>query len=85
MAGSFKHIIDKDLKFRGTDLLDNLGDCYEALEECYDMIMHLTEGNKQRIYTAWLDGYVKKRFPETLKKDPKIFTYKRYWEKEEEK
>ena len=39
MAGSYQHIVDKQNNFLGDVdeelLLDNLGDTYEALEECY--------------------------------------------------
>lgn len=38
MAGSWKHLVTKKGKFRGVSLIDNLGDAYEALEECYGMI-----------------------------------------------
>jgi hypothetical protein len=42
MAGSYSHITtDKKGKFRGTELLDHMGDAYEALEECYGMIWFL--------------------------------------------
>lgn len=51
MAGSYNHIVDEDGKFRGTALIDNLGDAYEALEECYRMIQVLADGDKERI--AW--------------------------------
>jgi len=77
MAGSFHHIIDpQDLSFRGTEFIENLGDAYEALEECYYMIMHLTKGNKKTIFEAYRDGYAKKN------KLP-AGTYKQYWQSEE--
>lgn len=49
MAGSYNHCVhhDNDVsaedqgKFRGVDLLDHLGDAYEALEEMYGMIWWL--------------------------------------------
>lgn len=63
MAGSYKHIVNPDGSFRGTDLIDNLGDAYEALEECHLMIEHLTNGNKVKIFEAWRDGYFKKCCP----------------------
>ena len=43
MAGSYGHIVGKDGGFRGVDLIDNLGDAYEALEECYGMIWWLAQ------------------------------------------
>jgi hypothetical protein len=43
MAGSWGHIVTRKGKFQGTRLLDNLGDCYEALEECYGMVQWLAE------------------------------------------
>jgi hypothetical protein len=43
MAGSWNHMVTKTGKFRGTRLLENLGDCYEALEQCYGMVQWLAE------------------------------------------
>jgi hypothetical protein len=54
MAGSYYHITDDEGKFIGTELIDNLGDAYEALEECYGMIMYLTGGDKDKISDAEL-------------------------------
>src|SRR5579872_5462785 len=54
MAGSFSHIVNDDLSFRGVDLLDDLGDAYEALEECYNMILVLADNDPQRIQEAYL-------------------------------
>ena len=42
MAGSYNHIVDEHNNFIGTDLLDNMGDAYEALEECYKIIQSLS-------------------------------------------
>lgn len=44
MAGSFKHIVNEKGQFIGCAHLDNLGDAYEALEECYGMIWFLAGG-----------------------------------------
>lgn len=77
MAGSFHHIINEHLEFCGTDLIDNLGDAAEALEECYDMIMYLTKGKRERIHKAWLEGHIKRRVPNY---DPTVCTFERYWE-----
>jgi hypothetical protein len=38
MAGSWNHITGNGGKFIGVRLIDNLGDAYEALEECYGMV-----------------------------------------------
>ena len=56
MAGSYHHCIqvrkDGTIRFRGVELIDHLGDAYEALEEMFDMIEHLSGGDKQRILEA---------------------------------
>ena len=62
MAGSFRHVVDKDLKFRGCESIDNLGDASEALEEMYDMLMYLTRSDKSILYDAWRNGHVEKRY-----------------------
>lgn len=76
MAGSYHHIVNDDGSFRGTELIDNLGDAYEALEEYYDMIQWLTAGNKHRIYVAWLEGHFKKRGPTS---NLPMVTYEWFW------
>ena len=43
MAGSWRHIVTKSGKFCGTRHIENLGDAYEALEECYGMIQWLAD------------------------------------------
>ena len=63
MAGSFRHITNPDGSFCGIDHIENLGDAYEALEECFYMIEFLTTGDKQKIFEAWRDGYFKKFCP----------------------
>ena len=52
MAGSYKHIVDNENKFIGIDLIDNLGDAYEALEECHALIRILSGDSKQKIFEA---------------------------------
>jgi hypothetical protein len=52
MAGSYKHIVDENGAFRGVELLDHLGDAYEALQECYGMIMFLAFGDLKRVEQA---------------------------------
>lgn len=56
MAGSYLHCIkvhkDGTYSFRGVEMLDGLGDAYEALEEMFDMIEFLSGGDRQRILEA---------------------------------
>lgn len=83
MAGSFKHICDEKLEFRGIDLIGNLGDAHEALEECFDMILWLSRGDRATIWNAHLKGHLEKRYPNT---DTQTFdrgTFKRYWDNQE--
>ena len=56
MAGSFAHIVDVGGKFR-TDLIENLGDAFEALEECYEIIRVFSDGKKDMIndVCSWLN------------------------------
>ena len=77
MAGSYRHIADKNNKFQGIDLIDNLGDAHEALEECFLMIQNLTKGNKSKIYEAWFQGYARKEIP---KENLKECSFKDFWE-----
>lgn len=80
MAGSYHHIINNDGSFRGTELIDNLGDAYEALEECYDMIQWLTNGgDRQKVYEAWLEGHFKKRGPAS---NLPMVTFDWFWERD---
>jgi hypothetical protein len=76
MAGSYRHITNGKNEFIGIDLIDNLGDAWEALEECYLMIKQLTGNDKQKIYKAWYEG--------VLGLSPNVnspkFTYDRFWE-----
>ena len=76
MAGSYRHIADDNNEFRGTDLLDNLGDAYEALEECYLMIAWLTKGDKDKIFEAWREGYLRNVNPEECDRS----TASDYWD-----
>ena len=55
MAGSFSHVAvmrDGKLRFRGMSLLDHMGDAYEAIEEMFDMIEHLSGGDMQKLREA---------------------------------
>ncbi len=53
MAGSYDHLVDDDGKFQGVELLDDLGDAYQALEECFGMIWFLANGDAGRVVYAW--------------------------------
>ncbi len=75
MAGSYKHIINDDGSFRGVDLLDDLGDAYEALEECFDMLKFLSGGDKTKIFEAYKYGYLMKHNPGNAEK----LTYDKFW------
>jgi hypothetical protein len=59
MAGSYRHIVDENNNFRGLELIDDLGDAYEALEECWHIINILSEGDKSKIAAAHLE-YVRR-------------------------
>ena len=57
MAGSYNHIINKRTggllkpeKMEG--MIENLGDAYEAIEECFWMIQVLADGDKKTIHEA---------------------------------
>jgi hypothetical protein len=79
MAGSYRHVVDKDGEFIGVELIDNLGDAYEALEEMYDMIQHLSRGDRVQIHEAWRTGHYAKRMPERLAEEPQMFSYDQFW------
>jgi len=59
MAGSYRHITDGDNNFKGIELISDLGDAYEALEECWHIINILSGGDKQKIADAHLE-YVRR-------------------------
>jgi hypothetical protein len=59
MAGSLRHIIGSDGKLT-MELIDNLGDAYEALEECYALIIELSGGDMEKVSAAC----VKHKFPD---------------------
>ncbi len=77
MAGSYKHIVDSDNSFIGVDLIEDLGDAHEALEECYEMILYLTGGDKHKILEAYREGYFKKHCPP---ENDKFNTFDQFWE-----
>ena len=43
-------------------MIENLGDAYEALEECYHLINVLSGGSKTKIFEAYKE-YSKKNHP----------------------
>ena len=51
MAGSLAHLVDKDGRFN-MSLIENFGDAYEALEDCYMVIYHLAGGDTKRVSEA---------------------------------
>lgn len=59
MAGSWRHMTGRTGKLRNnesfTGMIENLGDAYEAAEECYGMIWWLAD-IVTRIYALSLDG-----------------------------
>lgn len=63
MAGSWGHIINGDGGFIAADefpdMIENLGDAYEACEQCYGMVMFLANGDPAKIEEArerYLEG-----------------------------
>jgi len=59
MAGSFHHIINDRGDFIGTSLIDNLGDAYEALEECWSFIHILSNGDLTKLSDTHIE-YLKR-------------------------
>jgi len=51
MAGSLNHIIGDDGKFT-MELIENLGDAYETLEECYALIIELSGNDMTKVSKA---------------------------------
>lgn len=60
MAGSYKHVVTKTGKLRSNEsliqMIENLGDAYEAIEEMYGMIWYLADGDAEAVERARL-GY----------------------------
>ncbi|KKK99213.1 hypothetical protein LCGC14_2634990 [marine sediment metagenome] len=46
MAGSYKHLVAEDGTFT-FDLIENMGDAYEACEECFEKIRRLTDALRE--------------------------------------
>jgi hypothetical protein len=81
MAGSFQHCIKKDGSFDETlDSIENLGDAYEALEEMYDMIVYLTEGDPAKIHRANVQGHWRQKHPERIDEEPNLFSFREFWD-----
>lgn len=86
MAGSYRHVVDSDGSFRGTDLIDNVGDAHEALEEMYDMINYLADqiveldpaglDRRHLIHEAWRYGH--SRPPENTANES-LCGFDRFW------
>ena len=92
MAGSYRHVTNADGSFRGTDLLDNLGDAYEALEEMHAMIEWLADryfeggygptSRREAIHLAWLEGYAKTHYPPENVANESICGFNAFWDEE---
>lgn len=55
MAGSYRHCVDNDGNFLDvdfTDMIENLGDAYEACEMMVWMIKYLAEESEAKIQEA---------------------------------
>lgn len=74
MAGSYRRVTDGNGNYIGTALLDHMGDADEALEECVDMFLWLTKGDKKRIYEAWLYGWALKGYLMPIPTIPSFLT-----------
>jgi hypothetical protein len=51
MAGSFSHIVTKRGRFN-MRLIENMGDAHEALEECFNIIALLVDGDFKKLKNA---------------------------------
>lgn len=73
MAGSYGHVVNDAgalLEFKPfTDMIENLGDAYEAVEEMYWMIHYLAAGDPAKILEANNAFYKGKRLPDNGKGD----------------
>ena len=49
MAGSLNHIVNPNTGQFETESIENLGDAWEALDECFHIIMALTGGKRDRV------------------------------------
>ncbi len=73
MAGSYEHCTKKDGSFIGgdgasaegafVDMIENLGDAYEACEHMHWMIHYLANGDQKKIREASVAYYAHRRVP----------------------
>lgn len=67
MAGSYSHCVEDDGSLIKPEdfpnMIENLGDAYEAIEEMYWMIHYLAAGDSARIWEANKAFYAGKRLP----------------------
>lgn len=67
MAGSLNHVVDPTSGQFRMEHIENLGDAYEALEECFHLILLLTGGKKGRV-----NKYLRKLNYPTIGHDMKV-------------
>ena len=86
MAGSYRHVTNPDGSYRGTDLIENLGDASEAIDEMWQMITYLAtkvwaiddqETVREAIHEAWRFGVP--RPPENTA-DESLCGFDAFWE-----
>jgi hypothetical protein len=65
MAGSYAHVVDKRGRLLNNrnlvQMIENLGDAYEAIEEMYGMIWYLAGGDEVKVEQArvhYRDGLI---------------------------
>lgn len=79
MAGSYRHITDKDNNLISNEefpnMIENLGDAYEAIEECWHLIDILSGGDKKKIAAAYL------KYIERIGGDVWRVKLKDYWDR----
>ena len=65
MAGSLNHLIDENGEYN-EDSIENLGDAYEALDECWRIIVEFTDGDLARLQAVCrrVGAVVPKRLPQ---------------------
>lgn len=83
MAGSYRHVTNADGSYRGSDLLDNLGDASEAVEEMHAMIAWLAQqvnpdDPRRAIWQAHNEGYLFPNYP--WNRDTERASFDSFWE-----